>query len=170
MSTQSDASVFTAFIERTKTVIPGAAEGAHRNISDLNLLRYAAAMALESYPREWLVQLFVAVIDQASEEVRVELAALLVSFYRISDEAHWDYQKERNHKTNGPWYRFELDLDPPAWIRRMHFPPISPQGYARTIVAEVVAQHLIEVGGWERPARLAPSRRAQPRRRPATTP
>lgn len=155
--------LFAAFVERTKATIPEIAKDIHRNVSNLNLLRVAAMTALEGYPRTLLPQLFIAVIDQAPRKVEIELAALLVSFYEINDGDQLGYRKERDHRTRGPWYRFELNLDPPEWMCGSYPPPPSPHGYVSAIVAEVVAQHLVEAGGWERPARLTPSRRGQSR-------
>jgi hypothetical protein len=140
-------SPFSALVGMTIGVLPEVSEGVRRNISDMNLLRAAAAEALARYPQQGLLALFADVVAQRGAEVSNELAALLMSLYKIDDDAgHVDILRQR----------FE-SCDMPEWLAAY-----SLHSYARAIIAEVVARQLIDAGGWERPAHLAPSRRGKP--------
>jgi len=139
---------FETLVEMTRVVIPEVADGARRNISDVNLLRAAAEEALSRFSRQDLLALFVDVMAQHNEAVEHELAALLLSLYLLDNETS---------RTDVLRQRFE-SCDVPEWMTGY-----SLKSYSIAIVAEVVARHLVEAGGWERPAHLAPSRRGLPR-------
>ena len=146
---------FETLVAGTIGLIPEVADGMRRNISDMNLLRAAAEAALSRYVYQDLLMAFVAVIAQHDMEVETELAAFLMSLYTLDDDTS---------PADVLLHRFQ-SADVPDWLTAY-----SLKSYATTIVAEVVARHLIDAGGWERPAHLAPSRRGVPRPASARTP
>lgn len=149
-----NSSPFETLAEITTEVLPEVAEGARRNISDMNLLRAAAAEALARYPREGLLALFADVIARHDAVVGNELAALLLALYTTNDdESRIDVLRAR----------FESG-EVPEWLNAY-----SPHSYTRAIIAEAVARHLLVAGGWERPAHLAPSRRGVRSSQPVST-
>lgn len=151
MDAQPDTDAFAVFVELTKAAIPEVAQNFHGNriITDDYLLTWAAQVALGQYPQELLPQLFVGVMKHASSDVQAELAALLLSFYQISDDAKLGYRRDRVglHDLR---YRFELYLDGPKWLTAF-----SPHEYAFSIAVRVVVQHLIASGGWVLPPKIA---------------
>lgn len=149
---------FEILVHMTVELLPEVAQDLRRYVSDMNLLRAGALEALDGYPSQEFSALMIDLIARHDAVVEKELATLLVSLHDVDDVVELGYLGNRNH-LHGVRYRFEGgtgDYKKPEWVTRSS----SPQRYVRTIIAEAVARHLVAVGGWQRPARLARSRRS----------